>query len=127
MKMKSILLMSLMSVAMILSFASCNPKQSALDDFQTFTEDLEQSYSTYTNEQWDNSMSRYNEIIQNLELYKQEYSSQEKESIGKLQGRCELIFTKHAIKDGVDSFMNDFYKYKGILEGVLEGLQDIVK
>ncbi len=121
------LLKSLTSVFVILCLMACNPRQSALDHLQEFTLDLDKNHSSYSNEQWDNALLNYEEIVSKVESYSDQYTPNEKETIGRLQGKCEVIFTKHAIEDEVGTFMQDLHKYKGMFEGVIEELQESLK
>lgn len=121
MKTKKIFAIGTLFLSMLF-FTACDPKEQALNDLQEFTQYLEQNKTTFTAEQWDQSLIQYDEICNEIAQYETEYTATEQNSIGRLKGRCQVIFTKHAIEDGVGGFIRELNQYKGLFEGVIEGL-----
>jgi hypothetical protein len=121
MKTKQIFAIGTLLVTMLF-FTACDPKEQALNDLQEFTQYLEQNKTTFTAEQWDQSLIQYDEICQAISQYETEYTSAEQNIIGRNKGRCQVIFAKHAVEDGVGGFIKELNEYKGLFEGVLEGL-----
>ena len=121
MKAKQLFAIGTLLVSMLL-FTACDPKEQAFNDLQEFTLNLEQNNQSFTESQWEQSLVQYNEICQSIAEYDAEYTPTEIETIGRLKGRCQVIFTRHAVEDGVDGFIRDLYQYKGMFEGMMEGL-----
>lgn len=121
MKAKQLFAIGTLLVSMLL-FTACDPKEQAFNDLQEFTLNLEQNNQSFTEIQWEQSLVQYNEICQSIAEYEAEYTPTEIETIGRLKGRCRVIFTRHAVEDGVDGFIRDLYQYKGMFEGMMEGL-----
>ncbi len=102
--------------------SACNPQERAVEDLRSFTERLETSYSSYSEADWDDALAHYSEICETIEQYKRDYSPEQLEEIDRLKGRCQAVFVRHAVENGVDDFMQNLHQYKGMLEGLLEGL-----
>lgn len=101
---------------------ACNPKQTVLENLQSFTENLERNSGSYTPEKWKSSIAEYDEISKNLATYESEFTPDEKERIGRLKGRCQVIFFKHALEDGINEFDKELSHYKGLFEGIMDEL-----
>ena len=121
MKAKQLFAIGTLLVSMLL-FTACDPKEQAFNDLQEFTRQLEINYKDYTPEQWEQSLMKYDELCQSIAEHETEYTMGEIENIGRLKGKCRAIFTHHALEDGVGDFKRLYYEYKGVLEGLLEGL-----
>ena len=126
MKSKKIFAIGTLLLSMLF-FTACDPKEQALNDLQEFTQYLEQNNATFTAEQWDQSLIQYDEICKTISQYEAEYSSAEQNIIGRNKGRCQVIFTKHAVEDGMGGFIKELNEYKGLFEGVLEGLNGVLE
>ncbi len=107
-------------------FISCDHKQSALNNLQSFTEQLEHNSEQYTAVQWDEAIATYNEICKNIDLYESEYNNAEQEQIGRLKGKCQTIFVRHAINDGIEGFIRTLWQYKGLFEGFLDNMNELI-
>lgn len=110
-----------------LLFTACNPQEQALNELQEFTAYLEQNSKMFSPDQWNQSIMQYDEICRTIAEYDCDYTSVEQEMIGRYKGKCQAIFTKHAIEEGVDGFIRDLYQYKGLFEGVLEGFNEVLE
>lgn len=103
-------------------FAACNPQESAVNDLRSFTERLETRYENYSAADWDDALMHYSEICATLDRYKSNYTPEQLQEIGRLKGRCQAVFTRHALEEGIDDFMQNIHEYKGLIEGFMEGL-----
>lgn len=113
---------SMVLLLAVVLLAACNPQERALEDLRSFAERLEANYPNYSAADWDDAVMHYSEICATLDRYKADYAPEQLEAIGRLKGRCQAIFTRHALEEGVDDFMQNIHEYKGLIEGFMEGL-----
>ncbi len=121
MKTKQIFAIGTLLISMLF-FIACNPKEQTLNNLQEFTQNLEQNNQSFTEEQWKSNLTEYDEISKRLAAYESKYTLEEKETIGHLQGRCQAIFLKHALEDGIDDFYKELFHYKGLFDGIMDEL-----
>lgn len=111
-------ILSLFSIAFIL--LACNPKQSALNSLERFTNRMEQKSDSWSEADWDDAAQQYDEITQTLKRY--DYSEEELKYIGRLEGRCMAYFMEHYTNTAVDRFKDATNE----LEGVFDGFFDVL-
>ncbi len=99
---------------------SCDPAKKAYSDLESFTEYIENNSATFTPKDWKDAEVEYNTIVQNVDM--QVYTDEERVAIGKLKGRCSMLFTKNSMKN-VRQGVNDFIlEAEGFLEAVFDEL-----
>jgi hypothetical protein len=109
-------LFSIASFFMVL--ASCSVgKQSPIRQLEELTEDIRLYHQEYTTADWKEAYARYEQIAAEMEKY--QYSKEEAEMIGKMEGECVGYFMKSAVKslDGLESEIKGFF----------DGLENAVK
>lgn len=92
-------------------------EQDPLRQLEELTEDIRLHHQEYTAADWKEAYARYEQIAAEMEKY--QYSKEEAEMIGKMEGECVGYFMKSAIKslDGLESEIKGFF----------DGLEDAVK
>ena len=92
-------------------------KQTPLHKLEKMTKEIRIHHEEYTIADWKKAYAQYEQIAAEMEDY--QYSKEEAEKIGKLEGECVGYFMKSAIKsfDGLESE----------IKGFLEGIEDVVK
>ena len=98
---------------------SCNSSQSVLEDLDELVKDMEENYTEYTVEEWENCIENYTKIEEALLQY--EYSDEDLKKIGKLKGKYVGYLTKYTIQ-GVKRQIEDISKE---MEGGIEGLMEV--
>lgn len=71
-------------------------KLTALQELENLTEDIRLHHSEYTTADWKEAYARYEQIATEMENY--QYSTEEAEKIGKLEGECMGYFMKSCVK-----------------------------
>lgn len=97
---------------------SCSlSKQDPIRQLEELTEDIRLHHQEYTTADWKEAYARYEQIAAEMEKY--QYSKEEAEKIGKMEGECVGYFMKSAVKslDGLESEIKGFF----------DGLEDVVK
>lgn len=91
------LLVNLLALVFCGSLMACNPDKTAYESLENFTERLEQKSADWSEADWDDALQKYSEIVQTLERYN--YSDEQLESIGRLEGKCMAIFVRHGFEN----------------------------
>lgn len=84
-------------------------KQSPIDQLEKLTEDIREHHEEYSTADWKDVYARYEKIAADMENY--QYTNEEAEKIGKLEGECVGYFMKSAVKslDGLGHEMKGFF------------------
>ena len=92
-------------------------EQDPLRQLEELTEDIRLHHQEYTAADWKEAYARYEQIAAEMEKY--QYSKEEAEMIGKMEGECVGYFMKSAVKslDGLESETKGFF----------DGLEDAMK
>jgi len=105
-------------VFIVLAF-SCSSfrKQDPLRQLEELTENIRLHHEEYTTADWKKAYARYEQIAADMDNY--QYSKEEAEMIGKLEGECVGYFMKSTFKslDGLESEIKGFF----------EGMENVVK
>lgn len=93
-------------------FSCSSGKQNPIDQLERLTEDIREHHEEYSTADWKEAYARYEQIAADMENY--QYTNEEAEKIGKLEGECVGYFMKSAIMslDGLGS------EIKGFVEGL---------
>lgn len=101
----------------VLTFVSCTDKRvNAMSELEAFTEELTTNATHYTDEDWDIAQNQFDVICEELEQY--DYTDEELKQIGKLKGRCKVVFAKRAASD----FSKSLHRFSKEMEGFFEGI-----
>ncbi len=102
----------------IIALTSCNPSQRAYNELESFTIYLEESNSTFSEEDWNNAIYQYNAVVTNVNA--QFYNDEELVEIGKLKGRCVAILTKHSITNTGKELKNILLEAEGFVQSIVD-------
>ena len=92
-------------------------KQDPIDQLEKLTEDIREHHEEYSTADWKEAYARYEQIAADMEKY--QYTTEETEKIGQLEGECAGYFVKSAI--------NSFDGIKSEIKGFVEGLDKSMK
>lgn len=93
---------------------SCSPgKQEPLRQLEELTEDIRLHHQEYTTADWKKAYARYEQISAEMENY--QYSKEETEKIGEMEGECVGYFMKSSVKllEGLGSEIKGFFEGMG--------------
>lgn len=108
-------IISLCFVAAIM-LASCQTKQSALNDLRSLNQEIRMNGENYSVNEWTQVGKRYYEINKKITKHAGDYTDAEVKEIGELNGQCVRSFTTGAItkvkgaKAMIESFIGGFLK-----------------
>ena len=110
---KGNLLFRVLIMLLSIIFLSCSVgKQNPINQLEELTEDIREHHQEYSTADWKEAYARYEQIAADMENY--QYTNEEAEKIGQLEGECAGYFVKSAI--------NSFDGIKSEIKGFVEGL-----
>jgi len=92
-------------------------KQDPLQQLEELTEDIRLHHLEYTTADWKKAYARYEQIAAEMENY--QYTKEETERIGEMEGECVGYFMKSAI-NSIDGFKSEL---KGFINGINETVE----
>lgn len=101
------------TLLLILVMFSCSTgKQKPMDQLEELTENIRQHHEEFSLADWKEAYARYERIAAEMENY--QYTEEECEKIGRLEGECVGYFMKSAINSlgGIES------EIKGFVDGI---------
>ena len=113
-----------MAMMLLVGFSSCSTKQHAINQLENFSYELRDHSSRYSVNDWQRAGEKFLKIRQNISKHELEYTSEEKDRIGKLEGKCAGYMAKgmkEGVFDKVKAFGNEL---KGILKGILNAVTE---
>jgi len=93
---------------------SCSlSKQSPIRQLEELTEDIRLHHQDYTTADWKKAYAKYEQISAEMENY--QYSKEETEKIGEMEGECVGYFMKSSVKslEGLGSEIKGFFEGMG--------------
>ena len=120
--MKKLHLVYIFFVMTILGFTSCDSAQSAINDLEDLSIEIETNHQSYTEEDWNDIALSYSAIEE--ELTKYEYTDEDLKKIGKLKGKCLGYMTKQTIKDAEKELRDYAKEIEGGIESFFETLSE---
>ena len=93
---------------------SCSlSKQSPIRQLEELTEDIRLHHQEYTTADWKKAYAKYEQISAEMENY--QYSKEETEKIGEMEGECVGYFMKSSVKslEGLGSEIKGFFEGMG--------------
>lgn len=121
--MKKIVLL-LISCICISVFSSCQSKEeSTISKMEALVEKVEQKGDELTDAEWDKVQEQFSAVLEAAKTCN--FTSEQQEKLGKLEGKFTLLVAKQAGKDFGKGLKDLFKKGKGIIEGVTEELKDL--
>lgn len=101
-----------------LVLVSCNSKYRAVNDLQSIQYELETYADNYSVDEWEDLLYRYENTIE--KIYQYEYTKEELEEIGKIQGRCAALLLEKAIGKGSTVLSSLAVHAAGLVKGFSE-------
>ena len=103
---------------LVLFLFSCSVgKQNPINQLEKLTEDIRLHHQEYSTADWKEAYARYEQIAADMENY--QYTNEEAEKIGQLEGECVGYFIKSAV--------NSFDGIKSEIKGFVESLDKSMK
>ena len=100
----------------LLMLASCQTKQSAINDLRSLQQEIAINGGNYSVNDWKKAGEEYYNVNQKLKKHMGEYSDAEVQEISELNGKCVRSFTEGAVTkvagaaNALKSFLNGFMK-----------------
>ena len=113
-----------MAMMLLVGFSSCSTKQHAINRLENFSYELRDHSARYSVNDWQRAGEKFLKIRQNISKHELEYTPEEKDRIGKLEGKCAGYMAKgmkEGVFDKVKAFGNEL---KGILKGILNAVTE---
>ena len=77
-----------MAMMLLVGFSSCSTKQHAINQLENFSYELRDHSARYSVNDWQRAGEKFLKIRQNISKHELEYTPEEKDRIGKLEGKC---------------------------------------
>lgn len=109
-------------VVVVAMMSSCSTSTSALNDLRSLSNKIEAEGATYGYSDWARVASKYYDVDQKIvkHIQKREYTDQEMEEIGVLQGECIGGFAKGLGQNLSNAAANIGSLVKGLVKGIKE-------
>lgn len=120
--MKNILGKTIAMIGIALIMSACNEKESALEELRDMAVELNENADKMKAEEWVEVLSTYSKL--DSIISNNEYTAEELEEIGRLQGECLGHFTKNKVKEAKKKIEKAASQFKGIMEGFEEVLRE---
>lgn len=114
----------LLIVLIFFCFYSCKDKETPIGELEEISIDLKNNSNTYNEEDWLTVTNKLNEVENELEKYKPEYTDEELEKIGYLKGVCATYLFKQNLKTTSKQIHDAIIMLKGSLNGVFETVKE---
>lgn len=105
-----------------LTFTSCNNKNTPIHDLQELSEDLKQNSKNYTDDDWAAISQSLDNINNEIDEHRTEYTDEEMKEIGRLKGICGAYLTKYAMKNASRQLKDLIQQFGGAVQGVKDAL-----
>lgn len=87
-------------------------------------DDMKANSSSYSDDDWEAKAQEFQQLEEDFEANKGEYTDEELKEIGRQKGICLAYFTKHAAKCFKESMEDAMHEATGLIEGFTEGLSE---
>lgn len=114
------LLLVLMVASTTFLISCIDEKKSAINDLEALTEALSTESAEFTQEDWDIAENQFNMICEELDEY--DLTDAELKKVGRLKGKCTVIFAKKTASDVARSIQRIGKEAEGFIEGIADGL-----
>ena len=112
----------LLTVAMAtLLMCSCATRQRAVNNLRSFQQEIEVNGAMYTIQDWKKAAKDYAKINKKIYKHYSEYTPQELEEVGRLNGQCAASFAKGTSQNVTSKAQGAIGIIKGLVDGVMEG------
>lgn len=111
---------AILGFAAMLLLASCSTSQSAVNDLRSFQQEIEVNGAMYTIKDWKKAAKSYARINKRIYKHYSEYTPQQLQEVGKLNGQCAASFAKATTQSVASKAQGAVGIIKGIVDGVKE-------
>lgn len=101
-----------------LTFTSCNNKNTPIHDLEELSEDLKQNSKDYSDDDWAAISQSLDNINNEIDEHRSEYTDEEMKEIGRLKGICGAYLMKYAAKNASQQLKNLIQQFGGAIKGV---------
>lgn len=122
-RMKSLMMSLALSLLMVVAFSSCQTKQHAINELESFSNELRDHGEYYDVNDWKKAAQQFQKIRKNID--KHDYTAAERKEIGKLEGQCAGYFVSGVKQKLTNGILGIGGELKGILEGILESVSGL--
>ena len=106
------------------SLTSCQTKMHAINQLENFSQELRQHSRYYSVKEWEQAGEDFIQIRKNIAKHEMDYTPEQKQRIGVLEGECAGYMAK-GMKDGIFDKVKGFAnELNGILQGILNAVTD---
>ena len=108
-------MMAVIATFLCTTFTSCkfiNPQQHALEQYRKVCEDIILNGNDCSNEAWEVYKEKHAQVSEEIYQYKADYTIDELNEIGRLEGRVSKVYLKREATESV--------------KDIFEGVQDLV-
>ena len=106
-------------VAGCLCLASCESKESCINDLKALVENVQENGGEFTEEQWDKANEKFGQLIEKINAY-EDLSEEEVKEVYKLQGQ----YSATVLKETGKNLKNQLKKAGEAINGFLDGLKE---
>lgn len=110
-------------MGMMFAMSSCATKQSAVNSLRSFQQELDTNGPTYTINDWKKAAKDYAKINKKIFKHYNEYTPQELEEVGALNGKCAASFAKGTATNIGNKAAGAINLIKGLVESVKEEMK----
>ncbi len=93
-----------------------------MNRLESLTTEIRENHKGYTDSDWNQAYSRYEEIRKEMSQYR--YTNGERERIGQLEGECAGYFAVSTLKSLRNSFMQMKHEIKGFINGFKDAINN---
>lgn len=115
--MKSMMMSVALSLLMVVALNSCQTKQHAVNQLESFSIELRDNGANYDVGDWKEAAQRFQKIRKNIQ--KHDYTPAERKEIGELEGKCAGYFVSGVKEKLTNGILGIGGELKGILDGIL--------
>lgn len=101
-----------------LTFTSCNNKNTPIHDLEELCEDLKQNSKDYSDDDWAAISQSLDNINNEIDEHRSEYTDEEMKEIGRLKGICGAYLMKYAAKNASQQLKGLIQQLGGAIQGV---------
>ncbi len=119
---KLILIIILALIAFCAYVVIFKQEEITIYQLESLCDNLETNYEDLTEEQWDDAVDEYEELLIKIESYK--LSDDQQKKIAKLKGKCAGYFTKSSFDSVNEKLKEISNEVEGVIEGFIDAFND---
>ena len=108
----------MLTVASAMLMCSCATKQGAVNDLRSFQQEIEVNGAMYSIKDWKKAAKSYARINKKIYKHYSDYTPQELEEVGRLNGQCAAAFAKGTAQNVTQKAQGAINLIKGLVDGV---------